>query len=55
MVNEGNDATLHSAFDKDYYFTKIYTSQHRETEFGDIIFVYSFISKKELAPSLAER
>lgn len=46
MVNEGNDALFHQTYDKDYYLNKIFTSNHRETEFGDIIYVYAFVARK---------
>lgn len=42
MVNAGNNASLHNAFDRDYWFKEVMRSAHRETEFKDTVYVYEF-------------
>lgn len=42
VVNDGSRAQLDSAFARKYSFEKIYKSAHRETEFKDTIYIYTF-------------
>lgn len=42
MVNADNNAALHNAFDRDYWFKEVMRSAHRETEFKDTVYVYEF-------------